>query len=174
MQLPTFVELKLDLEKLISYLKTIHRVSNAENTPIPHEVLALSTFENAYEIDKYKWSSLDRIIEVNLLDKIIRFREFYINFYDVISFNLNELGSKLNNIDIKIKRLEQIKKRNEKQEQELKDLITEKMPLHNLYEVYKSEKQSLWNKIKRDDFLDKALELDNILNDKIEQIEKQV
>lgn len=158
-QLPSVVMIRLELDKIISFLKELYKIIESNEN---FDSIELLNFGKVQQINKQYWEGIDKIINSDLIADIIKFKEEYLKLQETLEINLNEFDVEINELNNEMNK-DQGKINILKQKVEFLNAKKEAAIYNKRYE---------WNLIKNGNIIDSAEKLKGCVDNLIEKIDK--
>lgn len=156
-QLPSAVMIRIELNKIISFLEELYKIVDGDKDI---DSIALLNFGKVQQINKQYWDGIDKIINSDLIAEIIEFKEKYLKLQETLELNLSEFDLEVN----------ELKNKATKNQMEFNSLQHKVDFLNAKKEAEVYNKKYEWKLIKSRTIIDSAKKLKENIDNLIENI----
>lgn len=168
-QLPYLVMLKIEIEKIIKFIRPLINMYKLGTPAGPVENM---DFKEMHEINQENWRGLEFLIDKDLIVELIKFKEEYIGFGESLKTDLKQVNTEIATINFKAEQLRKRKKPSEKDEIELLGLENQLLDLTLMHKVALENRNNAWYKIENNTLINQANSILRKINSNMSNIEE--
>lgn len=157
-QLPVLIKLDYEIAFMVNSLKSIkdvfgHKANEEGENGFPrYKIWAYKTNEKA-------WDNIDRILDFKLQARLLVMKNFYLEFYESMNFDINECESKIEQAKAILEKLHTKGESSLEQQEKIFMYKNQILDLRTKIRYFKNAKNRAWQNFLLNDFLGVAEDL---------------